>query len=437
MRRPPFPAPFLLSALIAALTLLLPMTALPADQTATTPATAAAATADDPYLWLEEVQGERALAWVRERNTAARKVLEAQPRFAEMRDGFRAILDSRDKIPYVSRRGDALYNFWRDAEHPRGLWRRTTLAEYRLPAPAWETVIDLDALAKSEGENWVWAGASCLAPDYRRCLVKLSRGGADAHVVREFDSRSKAFVGGGFSLPEAKSEVVWLSADTVYVGTDFGPGSLTDSGYPRVVKRWQRGQPLSAASTVFEGQAQDVAAGVSVDNTPGFAHVVFSRATDFYNSVQFVLQGDRLQRINIPSDAAISFWRDRALLQLRSDWTTGAGDQARRWPSWPPPTARRCRRCRRCSRPARPARWPGSAPPPARCWSTCSTTWPASSKPGGPRPRLAKPAKPAKANAGSDAPSRPRFPARCMPARCTIPSWPARRPTTRWPKPSR
>jgi prolyl oligopeptidase len=249
-----------------------------------------------------------------------------------MRDGFRTILDSRDKIPYVSRRGDALYNFWRDAEHPRGLWRRTTLAEYRNTAPAWETVIDLDALAKAEGENWVWAGATCLAPDYQRCLVKLSRGGADAHVVREFDSRSKTFVAGGFSLPEAKSEIVWLAADMVYVGTDFGPGSLTDSGYPRVIKRWQRGQPLSAATTVFEGQTQDVAAGVSVDTTPGYTRVVFSRATDFYNSLQFIAQDDKLQRINIPSDAAIIFWRDRALLQLRSDWTVGSSDNSKRWP---------------------------------------------------------------------------------------------------------
>lgn len=297
------------------------MTTLPADT--------AAQHSADPYRWLEEVQGERALAWVRERNAASRAVLEAQPRFAAMRDGFRAILDSRDKIPYVTRRGDALYNFWRDAEHPRGLWRRSTLTEYRQAAPAWETVIDLDALALAEGENWVWAGATCLAPDYRRCLVSLSRGGADAHVVREFDSASKTFVAGGFELPEAKSDIAWWSADTVYVGTDFGPGSLTDSGYPRVIKRWQRGQPLAAATTLFEGQTQDVAASAQVDRTPGFERVVLSRATDFYNSEQFLLRGEQLHKINIPSDASISFWRERALLQLRSDWVLGST----RWPA--------------------------------------------------------------------------------------------------------
>ncbi len=323
-----------LISLFATLTGLLPMTSSSATSSATATATATADT--DPYLWLEDVQGERALAWVRERNAQSRAALEAQPRFAEMRAGFRAVLDSRDKIPGVSRRGDALYNHWRDAEHPRGLWRRTTLAEYRKPQPAWETVLDLDALAKTEGENWVWGGATCLAPDYTRCLLRLSRGGADAAVLREFNSVSKTFVDGGFTLPEAKSDVDWINADAVYVGTDFGPGSLTDSGYPRVIKRWQRGQPLASAVTVFEGQPQDVSVGVSVDPTPGFERTVFSRSIDFYNHEQFILRSvagkDTLQKINLPSDVSISFWRQRALLQLRSDWTVGTGAAARRWP---------------------------------------------------------------------------------------------------------
>ena len=327
--------------LFVALTGLLPMTT-PAANTATIPATNAAIPAPiadtdtDPYLWLEEVQGGRALAWVRERNAQSRTVLQAQPRFAEMRAGFLAVLDSRDKIPQVSRRGDALYNHWRDAEHPRGLWRRTTLAEYRRPHPAWETVLDLDALAKAEGENWVWGGATCLAPDYTRCLLRLSRGGADAAVLREFNSASKTFISGGFTLPEAKSDVDWISADALYVGSDFGPGSLTDSGYPRTIRRWQRGQPLASAVTVFEGLPQDVSVGVSVDPTPGFERTVFSRSMDFYNHAQFILRSvggkDTLQEIKLPSDASISFWRQRALVQLRSDWTVGSGATARRWP---------------------------------------------------------------------------------------------------------
>ena len=296
---------------------------------ATTATTTDNLPAADPHAWLEDVLGERALAWVRERNAQSRQALEAHPRFGAMRDGFRAVLDARDKIPHVTRRGADFYNLWRDAEHPRGLWRRTTLAEYQQAEPAWETVIDLDALAAAEGENWVWAGATALGPAYDRALVQLSRGGADATVVREFDTRAKRFVEGGFTLPEAKTRLCWASADTVYVGTDVGPGALTDSGYPRIIKRWQRGQPLADAVTVFEAQPQDVSASVWVDATPGFERTVVARATDFYNSEQCLLVGDRPQRIHIPSDADIGFWRERALLQLRSDWPVGD----RVWPS--------------------------------------------------------------------------------------------------------
>ncbi len=277
----------------------------------------------DPYLWLEDVQGERALAWVRGRNADSEKLLQAQPGFEAMRSSIREVLDSREQIPYVSRHGGWLYNLWRDAANPRGLWRRTTLAEYRKPAPAWETVIDIDALGQAEGENWVWADAACLGPDYRRCLVSLSRGGADARVVREFDTVAKAFVAGGFTLPEAKSSVDWLDADTVFVGTDFGPGSLTDAGYPRVIKRWRRGQPLADAVTVFEAQPSDVLAYASVDHTPGYERIGLGRVVDFYNSKQFLLEGDKAVPVDKPDDAQLSFWRERVLIELRSDWRLG------------------------------------------------------------------------------------------------------------------
>ncbi|MDO8419343.1 MAG: prolyl oligopeptidase family serine peptidase [Rubrivivax sp.] len=274
----------------------------------------------DPYLWLEDVQGDRALAWVRERNAESEKLLQAQPGFEAMRSSIREVLDSREQIPYVSRRGDWFYNLWRDAANPRGLWRRTTLAEYRKAQPAWETVIDIDALGKTEGENWVWSGATCLGPDYRRCLVSLSRGGADAHVVREFDTVTKAFVADGFRLPEAKSNVDWLDADTLFVGTDFGAGSLTDAGYPRVIKRWKRGQSLADAVTVFEAQRSDVLAYASVDHTPGYERIGLGRVVDFYNSKQFLLVGDEVVPVDKPDDAQLSFWRDRVLIELRSDW---------------------------------------------------------------------------------------------------------------------
>jgi len=240
-----------------------------------------------------------------------------------MRTSIREVLDSREQIPYVSRRGDWFYNLWRDASNPRGLWRRTTLAEYRQARPAWETVIDIDALGQAEGENWVWAGATCLGPDHRRCLVSLSRGGADATVVREFDTESKSFVEGGFRLPEAKSRVEWLDADTIFVGTDFGPGSMTEAGYPRVTKRWKRGQALHEAVTVFEAERSDVAAYVGVDHTPGFQRISLGRMVDFYNSRQFLLVGEQVQAVDKPDDAQLSFWRERVLIELRSDWRIG------------------------------------------------------------------------------------------------------------------
>jgi prolyl oligopeptidase len=234
------------------------------------PPTPPALTADDdPWLWLEEVQGDTALDWVRARNAESRARLEAFPGFAELRQRIREVLDAHDRIPGITRRGEHLYNFWQDATQPRGLWRRTTLAQFRQPLPAWDTLLDLDALGREEGENWVWGGATCLGPDYRRCLLSLSRGGADAHVLREFDLSTRRFVEGGFTVPEAKSEVAWADADTLYLGSDFGPGSLTDSGYPRVIKRWRRGQPLAEAETVFEGLSSDVGVGMAVDLTPG------------------------------------------------------------------------------------------------------------------------------------------------------------------------
>jgi prolyl oligopeptidase len=302
--------------------LLLTTAAMTLAQTAPTPAP------EDPYLWLEDVQGDKALAWVRERNAITRKALEATPGFDATRARLKAILDSRDRIPVFTRRGEWLYNLWQDEQHPRGLWRRATLAEYRKPQPAWETVLDVDALGKTEGVNWVWGGAVCLGPQMPQCLIKLSRGGADATVVREFDSARKAFVDDGFKLPEAKTHVDWLDRDTLLVGTDFGPGSLTDSGYARVIKRWKRGQPLASAEKVFEGERTDVAADSSVDHTPGFERVLFHRAPDFYTSLVWLWHDGRLQAIDKPLDASLSFWRDQVLLELRSDWAVGG----KTWP---------------------------------------------------------------------------------------------------------
>ena len=274
----------------------------------------------DPYLWLEEVQSDKALAWVRERNAVSTALLQVQPLFADNRAKVLDVLNNRDQIPRVTRRGDYLYNFWRDAKNPRGLWRRTHLEEYRKVQPKWDVLIDLDALGKAENENWVWGGSDCLAPDYNRCLISVSRGGADAKVTREFDIAKREFVKDGFYLPEAKSQLDWVDINTVYVGTDFGPGSMTRSGYARIIKRWKRGTPISEAQFVYEAKESDVAAFATVDKTPNFERTIFGRSADFYNTEINVLVDGKLVKIDKPSDASLSWQREWAFLLLKSDF---------------------------------------------------------------------------------------------------------------------
>ncbi len=278
----------------------------------------------DPYLWLEDVTGTRSLDWVRERNSAALGTLADGPAFAGLRDEIRQVLDSRERIPYVRRRGEYLYNFWQDEANPRGLWRRTTLEEYRKPEPAWDVLLDLDALAAREAENWVWQGAAMLRPGgYRLALVHLSRGGADASVIREFDIEARAFVEGGYAVPEAKTDVAWIDADLIYVGTDFGPGSLTSSGYPRIVRQWRRGTALSQASTVYEGEPDDVSVHASHDPTEGFERDLVVRNIEFYRTKWYLRAGDDLIPVPVPEDALIDVQREWLLVRTRSPWTSG------------------------------------------------------------------------------------------------------------------
>ena len=277
----------------------------------------------DPHLWLEEVAGEKPLEWVRERNAKCVAALAGGDDFKKLESRILSILDSKEKIPFVTKIGDRFYNLWRDAKNPKGVWRRTTLDEYRRPEPAWETVLDIDALAKAEGENWVWHGATVLEPEDRLCLVSLSRGGADADVVREFDLETKAFVAGGFTLPEAKSRVAWRSRDSLFVASDFGPGSLTTSGYPRTVREWARGTDLAAAPPVYEGRVEDMAVGAFRDLTPGFERDFVSRQITFWTSELFLRRDGKLVKIDKPDDANASVHREWLLVELRSPWTVG------------------------------------------------------------------------------------------------------------------
>ncbi len=285
--------------------------------------------ADDPYLWLEEVTGEAALEWVRAHNEPTVASLTDCDRFRQMRAQTLEVLDTDERIPYVRRRGEFLYNFWKDAQNPKGLWRRTPLESYATDTPDWDVLIDVDALAAAEDENWVWSSVTMLCPDYTRALVSLSRGGADAVVIREFDVDARTWVTDGFVLPENKSRIDWIDHDTIWVGTDFGEqpdghGAMTSSGYARVTKRWTRGTPLDDAITVFTGDPGDVAVSASHDSTPGFERDYVMRSTDFYNTITYELVDSALVEIEVPTDSRFSVFRNWLLVLTRSPWTVSS-----------------------------------------------------------------------------------------------------------------
>ena len=283
-----------------------------------------AAGSDDPYVWLEDVTGEKAIDWVKARNAKSQAVMEADPRFNELREDLLAILDSDARIPFVSKQGDFYYNFWRDKKNERGLWRRTTLDQYKQKDPKWEVILDLDALGKAEKENWVWKGASLLRPDYQRALVTLSRGGADADVTREFDMVTRQFVTDGFARPEAKGSMNWIDRDHVFVMTDFGPGSMTESGYPRVAKKWKRGTSLESAELIYEGKPDDMSIGAMHDDSPGFERNMVSRTLAFYNDELYLLDSNnKLVKIDAPNSANKSIFHDYLAFELREPWTLG------------------------------------------------------------------------------------------------------------------
>ncbi|WP_296818760.1 prolyl oligopeptidase family serine peptidase [Brevundimonas sp.] len=282
----------------------------PAMPAALDPESVAAA---DPYIWLEEVDGERAMARVAEFNADAQAVLDADPRFEEFRREAYAILSATDRIAMPHMQDGMVYNFWQDDEHPKGIWRRAAPEGYRAGTPAWETVLDIDALARAEGRDWVWKGATCYGPDERLCLVALSDGGGDAVEVREYDTHARAFVEDGFRLPMGKHRYDWLDADTLLVATDFGEvdgvPSLTESGYPYIVRALDRGQTLAEATTVFAGQQGDGGYGVnpSVYRGPDGAveAVIITRPLDTFRSETYALIDGEPVRLSLPERATV------------------------------------------------------------------------------------------------------------------------------------
>lgn len=277
---------------------------------------------DDPFLWLEQVEGERALKWVHERNSECFDELETDELYEVFLSQAEKLLNAKDRIPYGSIRGKHIYNFWQDAEHVRGIIRRTTPESYRLAEPEWETVLDIDALAKAENENWVYKGISWLTPNYKLCLVKLSRGGTDASEHREFDTTAKRFVEDGFVLPEAKSGVAWLDSDTLLVGTNWGEGSLTESGYPRVAKLWKRGTSLAEAKTIFEGRPEDIGIWPRVMNFGEETLALVEQSLTFFTGAYHVLGSDgKLMRLPLQKSADLAgFYAGRLLFTLREAW---------------------------------------------------------------------------------------------------------------------
>ncbi|WP_435300483.1 prolyl oligopeptidase family serine peptidase [Timonella sp. A28] len=283
----------------------------------------------DPYMWLEEVDGHAALTWVREQNDTVNSTIAATHSFKNTNSDILEVLDSDDKIAMVSAAGDYLYNFWRDAQHPRGIWRRTTREEYAQDKPAWDVLLDVDALCETEDINWVFHGASLLRPTFDRALIALSKGGTDADETREFDLATRSFVSpqdGGFYRPESKGGMTWININEVFVYTDFGPDedgqpTLTSSGYPRVVKKLQRGQTMRDAQTVYAGVHEDMYISAWHSFTPGYERNFVGRSLAFYNSETYLLHDDgALTLIDVPRSAEVSVRAEWIMVELRDDW---------------------------------------------------------------------------------------------------------------------
>jgi len=299
-------------------------------QTASPAAGFAISDATDPYLWLEEVEGERAMEWVKAHNESTFAILQGDPRYEALHQEALDIVQSRDRIPSPGFTHDGhIDNFWQDAQHVRGVWRRTTLDSYRTAEPQWETILDFDALSAAENANWVYKGSTCLAPEERYCLISLSNGGKDAVTLREFDTVERKFVEGGIVLPESKGGATWIDRDTLLISRDFGPGTLTDSGYPMVVKRLRRGQSLDQAETLFTGETTDVSvSGYTLRDADGVLKAtLINRSIDFYSSETYRLGADgSVTKLALPAKSDITgLVAGQLVVSLKEDWTAPSG----------------------------------------------------------------------------------------------------------------
>ncbi len=281
------------------------------------------AQADDPFIWLEEVESDRALSWVRERNARSLGVLQGDPRFGGLHAAALEIVQATDRIPSPSFTGGRISNFWQDREHVRGVWRRTTLDSYRTDAPQWTTVLDVDALARAENANWVYKGASCLPPADRYCLVHLSDGGKDAVTIREYDTEERRFITNGFVLPEGKQSATWVDRNTIIVGREWTPGEVTGSGYAYVLKRVTRGQPLADAREIFRGSPTDVSASAFTLRDPDgtLRALIISHARTFWESDNYLVTRTGHVKLDLPARGGIrALVGDRLIVTANQDW---------------------------------------------------------------------------------------------------------------------
>lgn len=284
------------------------------------------AATSDPFLWLEEVEGEKALTWVRGQNARSLPRLTNDPRYAKLEEDALNIIRARDRLTFGGFINGYVSNFWQDTNHVRGIWRRADFTAWRLGSPVWETILDVDQLAKDEGKNWVYQGSSALDPNdlwNTRVLLELSNGGKDADTKREWDVKTRSFVTGGFELPEAKSSVVWVDQDTLLVATDWGPGSLTDSGYPFVIKRLKRGQKLDQAVEVYRGQSSDVAASALRLDDGSRYHFFISRSPTFFTTETLYLDAaGQATKLALPTKHSLQGLRAGQLyVTIQEDWT--------------------------------------------------------------------------------------------------------------------
>lgn len=279
---------------------------------------------NDPFIWLEEVEGEEQLTWVRKRNAHAEQTLKTS-RYEELHAEILEVETSSERIPQVTKAGPHLYDFWTDAEHERGLWRRTTEAEFAKEAPEWEVLLDLDELAAAEGVNWVWHSATLLPPERERALVRLSRGGADAHVTREYSLSSRSFIEGGFDYPEAKGYITWADRSGAWLlaATDFGPDSLTTSGYPRTVRLWRRGTSPEKAKVIFTAEREEMGVWADHDFTEGHERTLIVRRPRFFEADYYLLSGEELLKLELPSSSQAQLHREWLLVTLREEWAVG------------------------------------------------------------------------------------------------------------------